>query len=441
MKDLASLYPAHLENVKNLYSDALATAEYNAVIIHGGALRYAFLDDHAYPFRMNPHLKYWLPVLDNPNCFLIYEPGQTPILLFYQAIDFWLKPAPAPLGFWTSHFDIRMIADPEDARQHLPKGERVAFIGEEHEGLHSWDLGKRNPASVLAHLDFNRAWKSDYEVECLREANRIAIKGHRVVARAFREGLSEFETHIEYLSATQHAEHELPYGNIIAHNENGSVLHYQHLTRSRPGPGEKRSFLVDAGATFHGYAADVTRTYSADSRDEMADLIAAVESFQQELCARVKPGVDYTALHLDAHRHVGATLKRFGIIDIDGDGAFEKGITSTFFPHGLGHYLGLQVHDVGGCLADRNGALIDKPAGHPFLRLTRVVSERESFTIEPGIYFITPLLAELKKSDNSRYVNWSRVEELQPYGGVRIEDDVIVTAGGHENLTREAFDQ
>lgn len=439
MKDLASLYPAHLETVKSLYAEALATSGYDAVIIHGGALRYAFLDDHAYPFRMNPHLKYWLPVLDNPNCFLLYEPGQTPTLLFFQPEDFWLKPAPAPSGFWTSFFDIRMISEPEDARQHLPKGERVAFIGEEHDGLRDWQLGKRNPENLLAHLDFNRAWKTDYEVECLRAANRIAVKGHRVVAQAFRDGLSEFDTHIEYLRATQHAEHELPYGNIIAHNENGSVLHYQHLTRTRPAAGEKRSFLVDAGATFHGYAADVTRTYSADSTDKMADFITAVDEFQQKLCNRVRPGVDYTALHLDAHRNVGATLKTFGILDIDGDGAFEKGITSTFFPHGLGHYLGLQVHDVGGCLADRSGALINKPSGHPFLRLTRVVGERESFTIEPGIYFIPSLLADLKKSDNARYVNWPRVEEFLPFGGVRIEDDVIVTASGHENLTREAF--
>jgi len=438
MKDLATLYPAHLETVKKLYSEALAAAQYDAVVIHGGALRYAFLDDHAYPFRINPHLKYWVPVLDNPNCFLIYQPGNKPILLFYQPVDFWLKPAAMPAGFWVEFFDIRMIAEPDEAKQHLPKGQQVAFIGEEHDGLRDWDLGKRNPPSLLSNLDFNRAWKTDYEVECLREANRIAARGHRAAADAFKQGASEFETHIEYLRATLHAEHELPYGNVIAQNENGSVLHYQHLTRTRPAAAARRSFLVDAGATFHGYAADVTRTYSAH-RDPMAELIDAVDTFQQELCSRVKPGVDYTALHFEAHQFVGTTLKNIGILDIDGDDAFKKGITSTFFPHGLGHYLGLQVHDVGGCLADKDGALIDKPAGHPFLRLTRVVNERESFTIEPGIYFIASLLADLRKSDNAKYVNWSRVETFLPFGGVRIEDDVIVTRDGHENLTRQAF--
>src|SRR5207249_11110269 len=97
----------------------------------------------------------------------------------------------------------------------------------------------------------------------------------------------------------------------------------------------------------------------------------------------------------------------------DADGALQKRITSTFFPHGVGHYIGLQVHDVAGFQADAAGRTIDKPEGHPYLRLTRQVEPRMVFTIEPGFYFIDPLLAELRKSENARYVDWQKVDDFR----------------------------
>jgi Xaa-Pro dipeptidase len=125
--------------------------------------------------------------------------------------------------------------------------------------------------------------------------------------------------------------------------------------------------------------------------------------------------------------------------DIDADGIVEKSISSAFFPHGVGHYIGLQVHDVAGFMADRSGTTIPKPQGHPYLRLTRVVEPAHAFTVEPGMYFIEPLLADLEKSANSKFINWPKVDEFRRFGGIRIEDDVVVTTSGHENLTRAAF--
>ena len=125
--------------------------------------------------------------------------------------------------------------------------------------------------------------------------------------------------------------------------------------------------------------------------------------------------------------------------DIDADGIVEKRISSTFFPHGVGHYLGLQVHDVAGFMKDACGATIAKPDGHPYLRLTREVSPGMVFTIEPGLYFIEPLLAEIKKTENAKYINWPKVDAFRKFGGIRVEDDVVATSNGHENLTRDAF--
>jgi len=153
----------------------------------------------------------------------------------------------------------------------------------------------------------------------------------------------------------------------------------------------------------------------------------------------VKPGIDYPDLHMLAHRRVADILARFDFVSLEADEIVAKHISSVFFPHGVGHYLGLQVHDVAGFMADPSGKSIPKPEGHPYLRLTRHVEPRMVFTIEPGLYFIEPLLADLKKSDNAKHVNWEKVDAFRKFGGIRIEDDVVVTEGGHDNLTRAAF--
>ena len=121
------------------------------------------------------------------------------------------------------------------------------------------------------------------------------------------------------------------------------------------------------------------------------------------------------------------------------DSLLESGVTSVFLPHGLGHLLGIQVHDVGGHMADDHGTMIEPPPEHPYLRLTRVLAEDMVLTIEPGIYFIDMLLDTLRGTPAEKQVNWKAVDRLRPFGGIRIEDNVRVLAGGSENLTRDAF--
>jgi Xaa-Pro dipeptidase len=125
----------------------------------------------------------------------------------------------------------------------------------------------------------------------------------------------------------------------------------------------------------------------------------------------------------------------------DPDTLLQSGVTSAFFPHGLGHLLGIQVHDVGGFMKDESGTTIDPPDGHPFLRLTRVLQENMVLTIEPGLYVIDMLLDRLRGTPAESYVNWETVNWLRPFGGVRIEDNVRVLANDRENLTRDAFAQ
>ena len=432
---LASLYSAHIDSIQKRHDRNLAATKFDSVVIFAGAPHMIFLDDNPYPFKPNPHFKSWVPIVDNPHCAVLYTPGTKPVLIYWQPIDYWYKPAATPSGFWVSCFDVRIVRTPEEAATHFPRKGRVAFIGEPTSSA----VGEINPQELLDRLHYDRSWKTDYEIECMREANTRGAKGHRAAERAFRDGLSEYEIHLEFLRASNQTEEELPYSNIIGLNENASVLHYLLHDRRRMPESERHSFLIDAGAAVNGYASDITRTYS-QRKDEFARLIAAMDAAQQEMCAAVKPGMNYPELHMFAHRKVAQILVDFAFVrGIDADGVVDKRISSAFFPHGVGHFIGLQVHDVAGFQADATGRTIDKPEGHPYLRLTRTVDPRMVFTVEPGFYFIEPLLTELQAGPNARFIDWSKVDAFRKFGGIRVEDDVVVTESGHENLTRDAF--
>jgi Xaa-Pro dipeptidase len=435
---LATIYTAHVTMNKLRHDVALEESKFDHAVIFSGALHYQFVDDMPYPFKVNPHFKMWAPVTDNPNCFVIYTPGLKPKLVYYQPVDYWHKVAGTPTDKWVEKFDLVMIADPDDAKKHMPPG-RIAFIGEWDQRFSSWGDMTPNPEAVVNSLHFDRAKKTEYEIECIRRANVRGARGHRAAEQAFRDGASEYEIHLAYLRGADHTEEEVPYGNIVALNENASTLHYYHHTRDRRDEAKLYSFLIDAGASYNGYASDITRTY-ARRGGEFQDLIDGLDEAQQQLVAACVPNTNYIDVHLLAHRKVADLLVRFSFVrDIDADGVIEKRISSTFLPHGVGHLLGLQVHDVGGFMADRTGATIPKPEGHPWLRLTRVVDPGMCFTIEPGLYFIESLLGELRQNENAQYVDWTKVDAFRKYGGIRIEDNVVITETGNENLTRAAF--
>jgi Xaa-Pro dipeptidase len=128
-----------------------------------------------------------------------------------------------------------------------------------------------------------------------------------------------------------------------------------------------------------------------------------------------------------------------GLVRCSADAAFDRRITDVFFPHGLGHLIGLQTHDVAGHMVSPEGGSRPPPERYPALRLTRTIEAGHVFTVEPGLYFIPMLLRQLRRSTHAADVDWARVERLLPCGGIRIEDNVHVTRDGVENLTRDAF--
>lgn len=433
---LDALYDDHLQIQRKRADDALAACGFDALAIYAGAMHMQFLDDQPYPFKANPYFKLWAPLADAADCWIVYQPTKPLRLVFLQPVDYWYKPPQTPSDFWTKQFAIEIIREASEAKAHVATLPRCAFIGEWRDEFQSWGFADRNPPALLNRLDYYRAIKTGYELESMRRASARSAGGHRAAEAAFRAGASEYEIHLAYLQAVGHTDNELPYPSIVALNSNAAVLHYQH--QERRAPSERLSFLIDAGADVGGYPCDITRTYSyAD--DEFAALIEGMHKLQQALCSQVRSGVDYATIHLDAHLRIANLLYDASIIAMPGADAVTSGLSNVFFPHGIGHLLGLQVHDVAGFMVDPDGTQKARPPGHPYLRLTRTLEPGFVVTIEPGLYFIGTLLEQARASAHSQSINWNQVERFRPYGGIRIEDDVICTTGEPENLTRPAF--
>lgn len=434
---LASLYPAHIEALKQRHDHALENAGANHLVIFSGSQRTAFLDDMSYPFKPNPHFVSWAPLVKLPLSYIVYTPGKTPRLIYYQPHDYWHVVPGTPDGYWVDHFDVRIVHTIDEVAEQLPVNRNhCVLIGEIEDAAHAFGIDRINPTKVLNILHYGRGVKTDYEIACLRLSSERGVLGHLAAETAFRESRSELEIHRAYCNAVGHTDNELPYGNIIGLNEHGSVLHYMDFDRQPPAV--MRSMLIDAGAQVHGYASDITRTYShSDAR--FAELIARMDNLQLDIVRGVHAGVNYIDLHIATHRLIAEVLVEAKLATGSSDTLIATGVTAAFLPHGLGHLLGAQVHDVGGHMQDESGTIIDPPSGHPYLRLTRVLEENMTLTIEPGLYVIDMLLDNLRGSPAESHVLWDGVDWLRPFGGVRIEDNVRVLSGGSENMTRDAF--
>ncbi len=426
-------FAEHLDEVSRRTSAALERARFDGLLVLAGSPPMQFGDDLPYPFKPHPWFKLWVPEPE-PGCAVCFRPGRPPRLIFLQETDFWHQPPALPRGDWVRPFDVVIVHRADEVPLHAPRTGRWALLGAPDP---AWDgLGTWNPPALLRPLEWERAAKTPYEIECLLRASLRGAAAHLAAERAYRGGASEYEVHLEYCRAASLREEELPYNNIIAFNEHAAVLHYQRLERRAPMT--RRSFLIDAGAPCAGYASDITRTHSAGA-GLFADLVAGLDAVQRDLVGMIRPGVDYREVHLEAHRRIGHLLAEAGVIRTAAEEAVERGLTGTFFPHGVGHLLGLQVHDVGGLMAGPEGGERLRPEGHPWLRLTRELPEGCVVTVEPGVYFIETLLAAAAADERRTLIHWASVDALRPCGGIRIEDNVVATPSGALNLTRQAF--
>jgi Xaa-Pro dipeptidase len=353
----------------------------------------------------------------------------------YAPEDFWYEQLPLGTPFWADAFDVIEAPSLESVWEHVGRPKRSAYIGNETEPAAAAGL-ELNPAGLTAYLDWGRSYKTPYEIRCMELATILGAKGHEAGRKAFLAGASELEIHYAFMEGVGCLEFELAFASIVAQNEKGATLHYENKRSFRGGD----TLLLDCGARTLGYASDITRTTVQEKCDpRFKALVAGMERNQIALCDAVRPDMAFGELHHLSHIKLAGLLQEAGILKAAPEEAVKLGLTRPFYPHGLGHHLGIQVHDVAGKLAGPDGSIAPPPAEHPYLRTTRRIETGQVITIEPGCYFIPMLLRPFRDNEHAARFNWTLIDELAPNGGIRIEDDVLVTETGRRNLTREVL--
>jgi len=372
--------------------------------------------DVEYVFRQNSDFLY-LTGVNEPGCHLVLDPERRREVLFVPRIDnhhrIWLGHVPGPV-------EARRLFDVDKV---LYSDQLKAFIGRR----------KLAPKAALRDaLDDLRACKCGGEIALMRRAGAVSGKAHVSVMAAARVGMREYQLQALFDSECLKAGMKhLSYPTIVASGANAAVLHY-----SRNDALLKRGalVLVDAGGEIAGYPADITRTFPVDGRftRRQRDVYEIVLQTQKSCIERARVGVVSADLHIHSMRMIAEGLKSLGLLRGETDGLVENGAVRLFYPHGLTHMLGLDVHDGAGGKRRK----MKNPTNIP-LRFVARLEPGFVVTMEPGIYFITALLADpALRRKHKTSVNFAKVEGYLDFGGVRIEDDVLIRASGPPlNLT------
>ncbi|XP_023243854.1 xaa-Pro dipeptidase-like [Centruroides sculpturatus] len=302
-------------------------------------------------------------------------------------------------------------------------------------------IGKFTVNNTLLHPEIVecRVIKTPYEIEVLRYTNRISSEAHKEVMKQIRPGMKEYQLEsifLHYCYYTGGARH-VSYTCICGSGENGAVLHYGHAGA----PNDKTvqdgdMCLFDMGCEYNCYASDITCSFPANGKftTQQKAIYESVYKASRAVMKAVKPGVSWVDMHLLACQVQLEELKKHGLLKGDIEDMMKVHLGATFMPHGLGHFMGCDVHDVGGypeCGPERVNA-----PGLRNLRTARLLEEGMVLTIEPGIYFIDALLDQaLNDPQLSQFLVPDVIEQYRGFGGVRIEDDIVITSDGMELLT------
>lgn len=383
--------------------------------------------DTHYPYRQDSDFWY-LTGCDEPHAVLVLVPGRKhgEAILFCRERDpereGWDGPRLGPEGAVEvlGLDDAYPVSDIDDILPGLLEGRRrvhyhlgrdadfdLKLIGWINRVRAQARQGAQPPQEFLelGHLlDEMRLFKSADEIALMQKAADISVEAHRAAMRAVRAGIHEYELQAELECVFRRHGAQPAYASIVGAGANACVLHYRaNSAKVRAG----ELVLVDAGAEYRGYAADITRTFPADgrfSRQQRAlhDLVCRA---QAAALAQARPGLPYEAGHDAAVEVLADGLLSLGLLQGTLKAALADGTYKRYYRHKTGHWLGLDVHDVGEYRLD--GA-------------SRLLEPGMVFTIEPGLY--------IPADDASVPAKWRGI-------GIRIEDDVLVTGDGHRVLT------
>ena len=403
---------------------------------------------NVFPFRQDSNFLYYFG-FSQPGLDGIIDADQGTSVLVGRDADIeevvWMGPQP------TMAERIRLIGadqslSPDELGNWL-NGKQVHYLPPYHADrvLYLKDLLGKSVEEIQAGFSTElvhaviqqRAYKSPEEIAQMEEALAITASMHAQIQKSIAPG--KYEAHIrgiaEGVAFAQQG--KLSYQAICT--VQGQTLHNNAYHRKMK---EGDLLLCDIGAENPmGYAGDITRTYpvSPTFTTQQAEIYDLVLKAEVDSIKAVKPGVKYMDVHLGAARIITEGLQAIGLMKGDIEASVAAGAHALFFPHGLGHMIGLDVHDLEG-LGENNVGYDEtversKQFGTAYLRMARALEPGFVITVEPGIYFI-PELIDLWQGEGkfAEFINYDQLTPYRSFGGIRIEDNVVVTANGHKIL-------
>jgi len=407
--------------------------------------------DNVYPFRQDSHFLYYAGV-SHAGLALLIEPDGSQVL--YGTPDhpddvIWHGPHPT-LG---DHAGAAGIADSVGIGD---LGSRLTAIREAGAVIHylppyraerSFSLGALlgvDPreveggisAELVAAVATQRSIKEEAEIAEMEDALSVTAKMYRATMRSAEPGRTEAEVVAIHRAAAAASDRQQAFNPIVT--VCGDVLHNTSYANTLE---EGDLLLVDSGAESPGfYASDITRTMPVTGKftSQQRDIYEVVLAANQAAIDAAVPGVTNRELHLLAARTITEGLKDIGVMKGNVDRAVEAGAHALFFVHGLGHMIGLDVHDMedlGDIIGYEPGEERSSQFGLAALRLARKLEPGFVITIEPGIYFIAALIERWQGEGRCKgYIRYEKLDDYCGLGGVRIEDDVLITDDGHRVL-------
>jgi Xaa-Pro aminopeptidase len=429
--DLASPdIAAQLQRRRAAAVDAWQLQDEIVLVGAGGEIHVPGRADITYPFVAHSEY-YWLTDRNRPGGVLAFDPGE-------GWVDF-AAPVTVADRLWSGVADETESPTTDDLATWLQAGDRArraVWLGVPTAGVPAAG-GDQLTERLRLQLSAVRRPKDAVELERMRAAQQATKHAFAAAAGLIADGLTERQLQIELEAAAfRHGAAAMGYDTIIGSGPNAAVLHFMPTARvMRRG----ELVLIDAGAERLGYVSDITRTFCVGGvmSETQRELHAIVHAAHRAASERVAPGVEWREVHRTAALAIADGLAAAGILRAGGGGPeslVESGAVGLFFPHGIGHLVGLGVRDAGEPLYERR----HEPPPYPNLRIDLPLQPGMVVTVEPGVYFVPALLQDPERRARHRdEVDWDRVDRMLGFGGIRIEDNLLVTAGAHEVITAD----
>ncbi|ROV92297.1 hypothetical protein VSDG_07257 [Cytospora chrysosperma] len=437
---LKGKYPGklHAKRVAEYIRSKIPDATTGVIYLEGGKTRMIEDCDQEEHFRQRRFF-FYLTGCNLPDCYYTYDIASEQSTLFVPPVDpesvIW-SGLPTSTSEALEQYDIDHVQYSTDVNvslAHLANTSKTIYAipGQVSDHITFLEFDIKNMSILKEAIQYCRAVKSDYEVALMQKANDISSAAHKAVMQKARHAANEAELEAVLLhECVKKGAKNQAYGTIVASGRAASTLHY--VPNDQP-LAAKLNLLLDAGCEVDCYASDITRTFPISGKftSESRAIYDIVLKMQLESIAMLKEGVVWDDVHANAHRIAIDGLLELGILKGDREEIFQSRTSVAFFPHGLGHYLGMDTHDTGG---DPNYE--DKDTMFRYLRKRGALPAGSVITVEPGIYFCKFIIdPALKDPGTAQFIDTDVLERYWDVGGVRIEDNVLITQEGCVNLT------